>query len=186
MSRKFWCKQCGNEEVDPNTDCICEKCKAVWAGWPLAAKALEVVHMFDDSCCEGFEWNRSHYYFHGKGWEWSNEDVSVEAGVNFFADCATTYWTFDSDSVVESHVYGDNFPYPAADDSEGWQEWYAKLEEQLTKSADAARDMDVVSCSECGCHYHAGNEPCCVPEEPSVYEQLSEIEEDCNESVPYE
>lgn len=90
--------------------------------------------------------------FHGKYFEASHLDTSVEYGVSFHPDCASTYYLRDFNHYCDSEDYGELISYEDPD-------FWAKLERQLDGAAEAAHDAGLSTCEKCGYHYF--DDPCC-------------------------
>ena len=155
-----YCKLCGNEKTSAE-DGIGNACrellqtslKRAWAFW----QACDVENRM---CCGGVSSDRTHIYFHGKGWEGSYPaiakaddplQVAVEMGVSFYEDGAQTYFLRDFDSYCDSEDYGDKIPYPKTPQN---KTFWKTVHKALDQAPEAAFNSDILTCLRCGYHYH--------------------------------
>jgi hypothetical protein len=121
-------------------------------------------------CCGGLATDKSHYYFHGKHFNFTYpkdypHPTSVEGGFVFRPAGACCYYIFDAETFSESFEYGPDqdgslIPYDTPD-------FWHQLDALMDRAAEVAWSSDVCSCPECGYNYHAGNEPC----HPDAYDK---------------
>lgn len=145
MENEF-CKLCRNRN-DTSTD-VCAECRGLVEGWLAEAyrRWIEQADRAGRPCCGRMSSDKTHIYFHGKGWECETDAVGVEMGVSFYHDQARTYYIRDFDSYCDSEEYGKPISYL---DPEFWE----KLDAQLDRAAEAADATDLESCDECGYHF---------------------------------
>jgi hypothetical protein len=153
-----YCKLCGNEHVTDQEPCA--KCVEALRTLPVPHKLWLQLGERQSRCCGGFNTAKTGLHFHGKHWASSyppeGQSVTVEMGVEFRKDGAHTYYIRDFDSYCDSEEYGPIIPYTKRITEAFWH----KLDIQLDKAAEAAWNADLLTCAECGYHYHSANGPC--------------------------
>src|SRR4051794_36128387 len=92
-------------------------------------------------CCGGLSSDKTHYYFHGKDFQFSHpkdyaHPTSVEGGFVFRAEGACCYYIFDAETFSESFEYGPGqdgslIPYDAPD-------FWDKLAALVDRAAEVA------------------------------------------------
>lgn len=164
LKREDWpyCELCGNAQV-PNRDEPCPRCW-VWLKGPLARawRTYQRLRETDRRCCGGLAVGKyvsePHLYFHVKYWDSDYTGVvSVECGVNLYADRAETCYVLDMDSSTFSEEYRDRIPLPDLSDK-SWDEFYTRLSNQLDEAAESAYNADWINCSGCGYHMYAAGD----------------------------
>jgi hypothetical protein len=155
-----YCRLCGNEKVRGEKPCA--KCRAVIEGTLLAGyQHWQEADGRYGKCCGGLSSDRDYRYlhFHSEGFNDTYPQVtrgkrkgqepgrgpfvSVEAGIDFYATEARTYYIHDTGHDVGSTVFGEAVAYG---DSEFWK----KIEANLDRAAEAAFNDDWQSCRKCG------------------------------------
>ena len=152
--RTVYCKFCGNNQVesDDRLPC-CPECEARIKGLGQARRFFDEAIERYGRCCSGLSGH--HLFLHSESFDSSHGadprlSVSVEAGINFYAEGVTCYWLFDNDSTSMGMDFGDMIPYQ--DEEAFW----AQVEKLLDTAGETAFDSDVLSCEVCGYHYHVG------------------------------
>lgn len=148
----IYCSFCRNNVLAP-AEQVCPECALALKNLSRAWFAWGLINDRSSRCCGGLSSDKTHLFFHGKRWEVSEGDLTVEMGVQLFAEHAETYWILETEFSAQSLTYGRALPYPEGDDKETWEDWWKAVDRQLEDAALAAGDSDYRSCEECGYHY---------------------------------